>query len=211
MKRTVSAARDPGSGRPRTLRAGWMPIWAAAVIVLLTLGGAVQGGSPAQAAATDVGYRDFSFAATGVDAPTRDKPQSKVWFNDGAWWASMFDRSSGEFHIYRYDQGNHAWTDTGTLIDERNNSLSDTLWDGNKLYVASAGTSRTSAADSGRFMRYSYDAAANKYTLDAGFPVTVTEGGMEDIVLERDTTGQFWVTYTRGANVLVNHSSSESL
>ncbi len=155
MNSTVSAARKLRSGRPRALRAGWITLWASVLIVLLTVSGAAQGSSPAQATATDVGYRDFSFSATGVDAPTRDKPQSKVWFNDGVWWASMFDRSSEEFHIYRYDQSAHAWTDTGTLIDERNNSLSDTLWDGNKLYVASAGTSRASAADSGRFMRYS--------------------------------------------------------
>ncbi len=33
---------------------------------------------------------------------------------------------------------------------------------------------------------------------------------MEAIVLERDTTGQFWVTYTKGANVLVNHSLSDA-
>jgi hypothetical protein len=38
-----------------------------------------------------------------VDNPTGEKPQSKLWFNDGIWWASLFDRSTEEYHIYRYD------------------------------------------------------------------------------------------------------------
>jgi len=37
-------------------------------------------------AAGDVGSRDFSFNATSVVAPTGEKPQSKLWFNDGTWW-----------------------------------------------------------------------------------------------------------------------------
>ena len=33
------------------------------------------------AAATSVGYKDFLY--TGATAPTGQKPQSKLWFNDG--------------------------------------------------------------------------------------------------------------------------------
>src|SRR3712207_5986342 len=92
------------------------------------------------AGAADAGYRDFSFAANAVDNPTGEKPQSKLWFNDGVWWASLFDRSSEEYRIYRYDWSAHTWSDTGTLIDERNTSKADTLWDGTHLYVVSAGS-----------------------------------------------------------------------
>jgi hypothetical protein len=53
-------------------------------------------------AATNVGYRDFSFAASGVGgAPTPMMAQSKLWFNDGLWWGVLFDRSSEEYHVYR--------------------------------------------------------------------------------------------------------------
>jgi hypothetical protein len=49
-----------------------------------------------------VGYRDFSFAASGVGgAPTPMMAQSKLWFNDGLWWGVLFDRSSEEYHVYR--------------------------------------------------------------------------------------------------------------
>src|SRR5829696_904869 len=161
----------------------------------------------AASAVDDVGYRDFSFNAPSVQAPTGEKPQSKLWFNDGTWWASMFNRTVGEYHIYRYDRATHTWSDTGTLIDERNSSKADTLWDGSHLYVATAGASSTNSADGARILRYSYDATTKNYSLDPGFPVAgISNGGMEAIVLDKDTTGKLWVTYTQDLKVYVNRS-----
>jgi hypothetical protein len=174
-----------------------------ASILAVLLGYAV-----AASAATDVGYRDGSFNATSVDAPTGEKPQSKLWYNDGTWWGSMFNTSTEEFHIYRLDRASQSWSDTGTLIDERNSSKADTLWDGSHLYVATAGPTSASS-HSGRILRYSYDPATKKYSLDPGFPVTVTSGGMEAIVLDKDTTGKLWVTYTQNNQVYVNHSLAD--
>ena len=31
----------------------------------------------------------------GGDPPTSDKPQSKLWFNAGSWWADMWVSGSG--------------------------------------------------------------------------------------------------------------------
>ena len=156
-------------------------------------------------AAEDFGYRDFSYDAASVVAPTGAKPQSKLWFNDGTWWGSLFNRSAEEHHIYRYDRATHTWSDTGTVIDERNSSKADVLWDGSHLYVATAGPTSASS-HSGRVVRYSYDAATKKYSLEPGFPVTVTSGGMEAIVLDKDTTGRLWVSYTQNNQVYVNRS-----
>ena len=51
--------------------------------------------SPAPAeSAGDVGYRDFSYSASGVSAPTGQKPQSKLWHNDGSWWGTLFSQAS---------------------------------------------------------------------------------------------------------------------
>ncbi len=178
-----------------------------AIAVALMIGAPGKTTSSAQAS-TDFGSRDFSYAASGVSAPTGQKPQSKLWFNDGSWWGVLFDKSAEEYHIYRYDWAAHTWGDTGTVVDERNNANPDALWDGNvgKLYIASAGSSAASAADSGRFLRYSYDPVTKRYSLDQGFPVVVSSGGMEAIVVERDTTGRFWITYTQHSKVYVNHS-----
>jgi DNA-binding phage protein len=176
-----------------------------ASLLLASVLAVLLGYAVAASAATDVGYRDGSFNATSVDAPTGEKPQSKLWYNDGTWWGSMFNTSTEEFHIYRLDRASQSWSDTGTLIDERNSSKADTLWDGSHLYVATAGPTSASS-HSGRVLRYSYDAATKKYSLDAGFPVTVTSGGMEAIVLDKDSTGKLWVTYTQNNRVYINHS-----
>jgi Ca2+-binding RTX toxin-like protein len=180
-----------------------------ALVLLAVLLSTLLGYAGATSAASDVGYRDFSFNATSVVAPTGEKPQSKLWFNDGTWWASMFNRTVGEYHIYRYDRATHTWGDTGTLIDERNNSKADTLWDGSHLYVATAGVCTTCGPQSARLLRYSYDAQTKRYSLDPGFPVSgISNGGMEAIVLDKDTTGKLWVTYTQGRKVFVNRSLS---
>jgi Bacterial Ig-like domain len=173
--------------------------------VILTI---LLGSAGAATAVDDVGYRDFSFGPFTGD-PTGQKPQSKLWFNDGTWWASMFNRSVEEYHIYRYDRGTHTWSDTGTLIDERNTSHADTLWDGSRLYVATAGASSTNSNHGARILRYSYNPATRTYSLDPGFPLSgVSNGGMEAIVLDKDTTGKLWVTYTQNSKVYVNRSLS---
>jgi hypothetical protein len=129
--------------------------------------------------------------------PTAAKTQSKLWFNDGAWWGILFDGSSEEYHIYRYDGAKGAWRDTGTLVDGRNVSRADVLWDGPHLYVVSAGTQAGSKKDSARFLRYTYDPSTERYSLDRGFPVTIAEGGTEAITVAKAANGELWATYTQ--------------
>jgi hypothetical protein len=142
--------------------------------------------------------------------PTAAKTQSKLWFNDDSWWSVLFDGSSEEYRIYRYDAEKEVWNDTGTLVDERNTSRADALWDGPHLYVVSAGQDAGLEKDSARFLRYTYDASAERYTLDEGFPVTIARGGSEAISIARDTTGKLWATYAQGDDLLkvyVTHTS----
>src|SRR5215207_11582400 len=95
---------------------------------------------------------------------TAAKTQSKLWFNDGAWWGILFDGSSEEFRIYRYDGAKGAWSDTGTLVDGRNFSRADALWDGPHLYVVSAGPQASLKKDSARFLRYTYEPSTERYS-----------------------------------------------
>jgi hypothetical protein len=169
------------------------------LLALLLLAGA----SPARADAA-AGYRDFSWKAVGVNGPTGEKPQSKLWYNDGIWWADMFDVASNSWQIFRLDQATQTWVKTGTPLDVRPASWADTLWDGTHLYVASAGVNAASASDSAKLYRYSYSAATKTYTADAGFPVTIVSGGMEAIVMDKDSTGVLWATWTRGNQVWVS-------
>ncbi|HMJ35924.1 MAG TPA: hypothetical protein VK501_18615 [Baekduia sp.] len=171
------------------------------LIVLATI--LLAAASPAAADAV-AGFRDFAWQAMSVNGPTGEKPQSKLWYNDGIWWGDMFDVASSKWMIFRLDRATQTWVNTGTPLDVRPASWADTLWDGSHLYVASAGVNAASASDSAKLYRYSYSPTTKTYVVDAGFPVTIVSGGMEAIVLDRDSTGALWATWTRGNQVYVN-------
>ena len=144
-----------------------------ASLLLLVLGGA------GVAAAADIGTEDFG-ATTGGAAITGSKPESKLWYNDGTWWASMWRTSPAGFYIYRLDTD--TWNPTTTALDPRSGTRADTLWDGTKLYVASQALGEDGGAvGSGtdfetRLYRYSYDRTYHVYTRDSGFPVSMRSG-----------------------------------
>jgi hypothetical protein len=178
-------------------------VLALAIALLWSL---VPSGALVAQASTTAGYRDFSFASPGVEAPTAEKPQNKLWFNDGLWWGSLFNKTNGEYHIYRFNWATQSWTDTGTLIDHRPSSHADTLWDGTHLYIASAVASGNVSDASAYVLRYSYNTGSKQYTLDTGFPVEVGSGGIEALTITKDTLGKLWVTFTQENKVYVNRS-----
>ncbi len=175
-----------------------------AAVVVLPLGAA----APALAAAGDIGFPDQSYAPLG-GSPTGSKPESKLWFN-GGWRASMFNPAAGEHRIYRLDPATHAWSDTGVAIDARDATRADTLWDAatGKLYVAShvftTSGAATTSGNAGRLYRFSY--SGGTYSLDAGFPVTVNAAKTETLVIDKDSKGTLWATWTQGSRVYVNHT-----
>ena len=170
------------------------------------------------APAIEAGYQDFIFHPDCNSTPTGEKPESKLWFTAGAWWASMCSSATPAYHIYRLDRTTNTWIDTGTVLDDRGGSKADVLWEETtqKLYVAShifTTLAEPTPADNlwGRLYRYSYNAATQTYTLDAGFPVAITRGKSETLTLAKDTTGKLWVTYVESSQVMVNHSSGSGL
>ncbi|HEY1158727.1 MAG TPA: hypothetical protein VGE95_20900, partial [Arthrobacter sp.] len=176
--------------------------------------------APSQSDGT-VGFKSFRYA--GADqAATADKPQSKLWWNDGSWWAEMWTTGSG-WHIYRLDRAKEKWLDTGALIDSRTNTLGDTLWDGTHLFVAShvvtldtqTTTPRPLPNQPAQLYRYSY--ANGQYTLDAGFPVVIAANSSESLTIDQDSTGRLWATWTEisgsavaglSYTVYINHSEA---
>ena len=145
--------------------------------------------------------------------PTGEKPESKLWWNDGLWWGILWSTTGNAYHIYRLDLASQNWVDTGIAADDRNNSRADTLWDGQHLYVVSHIFSDKTgepapAGQRGELYRYSYDGGAKSYSLDPNYPVEVTDGNAEAMVVEKDSTGRLWVAYTEDQKVTVNHSLS---
>lgn len=153
------------------------------------------------AAATPVavGYRDFSYGVS-ITRGSGDKPQSKLWYTDGRWWAGMFAPTPTTWwKIYRFDPASQDWTSTGTLTDDRDDSHGDYLWHEatQKLYIASAHPTSNL-----RIYRYSYNAATDAYAADdlngaaAGNFVEIASGGTETATIARDSKGQLWAVWT---------------
>jgi hypothetical protein len=189
---------------------------ALACSALFTLSTLIAGGGISVSnAAGSAGFLDQQFPANPNNssfAPTGEKPQSKLWFNGGRWWASMLNTDS-KYYIF-YLNGS-TWVKTNTQLDDRIQTQADALWDAasNHLYVASGAGGVPSGVDlDARLYRYTYHPSAAQpetaYTLDAGFPLTIRNGGAETIVLDKDSTGRLWITYTQGSKVYVNHSGA---
>lgn len=170
------------------------------------------GASPADAAVADIGYVGPSTRGDG-SAATGEKPESKLWWNDGSWWSVLFDTASQTHHVFRLDRSIEQWVDTGTIVDNRPKTRSDVLWDGTKLYVAShlRADSSTAAASGNpaRLYRLSYDPASRLYAVDNGFPVQINNYSSETLTLDKDSTGVLWATWTQGTKVYVNNTNGD--
>jgi len=158
------------------------------------------------------GFRDFSFGLTTTGTPTAEKPESKLWWNDGIWWGSLYSNQAQAHRIYRFDAATRSWSDTGVTVDDRNSSRADVLWDATtrKLYVASHVFSNTgkvtTSSEWARLWRFSYNSATKTYTKDPGFPVAISQGKGEALTIARDSVGKLWVTYVEGDTVYINRS-----
>jgi hypothetical protein len=162
--------------------------------------------SVANAVALPAGYADFQFNSA-ASTPTGEKPQSKLWYNDGRWWGDLV-AADGLHYIYYLDIPTQTWVKTSTVLDTRTKTKSDCLWDGTHLYVASGGGSISTGSDlDGVLFRLSYNATTKTYSKDFG-PVTIRNGGAETLVLDKDTNGILWITYTQSNKVWVNRSTT---
>ncbi|MDQ4035945.1 MAG: S-layer homology domain-containing protein [Chloroflexota bacterium] len=175
-----------------------------------------------QAAPVTAGFKDHSYGP-GVNAPTEDKPQSKVWFMDGSWWAGMFvGGEDTEYRIHRYNASTHVWADTGVVVDGRNSSHGDYLWDAasNSLYVASVNGDND--PDPILVFKLTYNPSTDTWAHDPDFTaagITVGTGPSETVTIAKDSTGQLWVTFqnavdptgvtTTNRNIMVNRSLAD--
>lgn len=145
-----------------------------------------------------VGYRDHAYGG-GATRPAGDKPQSKLWYTDGQWYAGMFFWRTGssprsQNDIFRLTTDKTGWTNTNVRVDARDTSHADYYWDEptQRLYVASVSqpnrTSPLTAAQDGVWIfRYTYDAATNTYSCLGGNCTTSTNLG-QPVVIPGTTT-----------------------
>jgi len=198
---------------PRALRA-LLPLALAAMLAVIAFeplpaGSPIAAPRAAAADPGDIGWEGPSFQGSS-GSPTGSKPESKLWYNDGSWWAEMWDTATGDFYVHKLNVSTHQWVKTSTRLDDRSNARSDVMWDGSKLYVAShafaEGSSSTGSAPS-YLRRFSYQAGTDTYTLDPGFPVQINGAKSETLVIDEDSQGRLWATWTQNLQVMVAVSS----
>jgi len=157
------------------------------------------------------GYKDFYYGNTPHDKITAEKPESKIWWNDGIWWGTLWDPDINKYRIHRLDENNQNWVNVGPEVDDRNTTLSDALWDGQKLYIVSHVVSESS--DPSRLYRYSYDAGTKSYSYDFPSPyyVEINNRGSEALTIAKDSEGKLWITWEYSSRVYVNRTTVDDL
>jgi methionine-rich copper-binding protein CopC len=192
---------SPDLALPRTTPSRRLLVVLAGVLALLAGG---LRGAPGAAAAVGVpaSFLDQSYSASSP--PSADKPQSKLWFTDGSWWALMVAAGGTATYIHRL-MPDHTWQKASTSpVDSRPNSTGDALWSPStgKVWVVSRISGGNAIVD-----RFTYVSGSGSWTLDSGFPKTIQSGGSESATIDQDSAGRFWVTWTRASTVWVTHST----
>jgi Ca2+-binding RTX toxin-like protein len=171
----------------------------------------------------DIGIPGPAYAAGTSGPPTTSKPESKLWFNDGFWWAVMAKKvtaTNNDYDIFRLRLRPQRWVDTGVLVDQRASTRQDVLWTGSKLFIAahkyvavSDFDSTPAPGDQMLLYRFSYSAGSNTYTLDGTAVINAQKS--ETLVIDRDSNGAIWATWVQedsgGAqhHVYVNKSDGD--
>ena len=195
-----------------------------AVVALLVAGATVSalGSTPAaEALAGDIGHEDLAYVEAAN--PTASRAESKVWFNDGTWWAVMekagtptsTGKPQDDFAIYRLDPTTETWIATSTIVDARGTSKADVLWDGTNLFVAShkfvsTATGVPEAAGSNneaKIFKYTYSSATKTYSAVGGFPKVMNPFRMESLTIDKDSTGVLWAAWVQASNVVYQSSA----
>ncbi|HEY3217363.1 MAG TPA: T9SS type A sorting domain-containing protein [Candidatus Eisenbacteria bacterium] len=161
-------------------------VWAATlVLVCLALPGLAFG----------AGSEMFST----VSGSTGEKPQSKLFYHDGYYWAVL----QGPDGVAFYQLVGGTWQRgqfPNAVLQSSGNA--DVKWNGTELYVLVY-------ASTPRLYQYSYNGTNRSWVLASGFPVTVPNpSGSETMVLEQDSSGRLWVTAEGGGNVNVYYTTS---
>ncbi len=145
----------------------------------------------------------------GREDPTADKPQSKLWYTDGFWWALMTTSGGTATHIFKLDPATHEWDDTGRPWTPARTAPATRCGprpDRTLTVVARDSISNPLVS------RFTYSPGSDQYTLDSGFPITVDAGGgSESATIDRDSTGRLWIAYTRAKELWVAHSDVSGL
>jgi Ca2+-binding RTX toxin-like protein len=203
VQRTRSLSR-PGIG-------GAVPRGRLARVLAVVVGGlALFALGPAAAAAANIGHDGPNYPAGTSGSPSGYKAESKVWFAQGRWFASIYRASTRQYEIYRLNAAQN-WAPTGVVLDNRDSSRQDVYREGNSIWVASHIFQENPGAGTGpqpqpmTFARYT--GTGNSYS-PAAFTVNIHDDlRVETLVIDRGADNRFYATWVNNNQVNVSVSS----
>jgi hypothetical protein len=178
--------------------------------LLLALAGVLVAPATAAAAEGDVGVEGRSHSGTGTPTGTK-RSTSALWFNDGSWWGNLWDTTTSDFHIFRFNAATNAWVDTGVATDTRANTHHDVLWDGTTLHVASYRFVNDGLPAEPNYpttmRRYTYNSSTKAYSLQNSS--NINNYRVETLSIDKDSTGRIWATWQQGNRIYLNVTGTD--
>lgn len=141
---------------------------------------------------------------TGVRAPTQDKPQSKLWFAHGFWWAWL-PTLHGSAIWQRTGQG---WQEVGSLTNALQGlpGQADVLSDGDRVWAVLVEPNRLGVA----CLDYRSDLKSYAFaTPPVGWdlpPVNHPSHVTETATIARDSQGRLWIAWDRETKMWASYS-----
>jgi PKD repeat protein len=186
-----------------------------AALATLTMAALGASAGPAAAATPPdaTGYQDQSYAPT-TGSITGTKPESKLWYAHGSWWAIMAEPSK-QNSIWRLDRGTETWADTGTIVESRTTATrADALSEPDGSLTIASHTFFDSRHDDnpkpvgsstgGYLRRYTFNGSAY---VQSGSPILIEPYTTETLVIDRDSTGALWATWTYDFQAWFSHTT----
>ena len=131
--------------------------------------------------------------------PTAAKPQNKLWWHDGRWWALMYVPSEGSVRVASLG-ADHTWALTGPVVSRQTVGVGDAVENGNDVHVLSRTTSGITV------QTLTFDDDTGRYRRVGGTAAVVTPRGTSSAAMTLDSLGRLWITYVTD-RVRVVHSS----
>jgi hypothetical protein len=149
-------------------------------------------------------YLGPHYPSTITPPPTRYENQSKLWFHDGAWWATMIDPERPALRVMEL-LPDHTWRQASDPIGSELLGTGDALADGDTVRVL------FTAAEGLLYMLLGYDAASRTYGLRVAPTRVAGRGVSPSATLARDSTSRLWVSTRTETQVLVAYSDDDGM
>lgn len=145
------------------------------------------------------------------NAATTSRGQHKLWYAGGFWWAAMPNEGSTGTSIHRLDgreTGSPTWTDTNVVIDTRNGTSSDSIYNATagKLFIASHVMVERNTApnpagvDNNDAILTRYSLVDGAWVKDEGWPIVVLANrALLSLSIAQMTDGKIMAVFTKDA------------